>query len=234
MIKAALNLSSRQRGFTLVEISIVLIVIGLIVGAVSIGKDLQRNATYQQLNSVFIQSWVSAYQNYYSRVGIVIGDDPVSPSGRVNDGGGLICEAELVQEMQRAGVATPTGRGNGNETRFAYLDSNGNPQQAEICFDNRDWSVPDGEGAFMLRQRNVMVVYGLTPDLARHLDSQIDGRSDARFGQFREAGESDNIGGNSLEWSADNLPTAGTGNLGEAQVNRIGGAGESAHYLMNP
>ena len=33
-----------QGGFTLVEMSVVLLVIGLIIGAVSIGKDMQRNA----------------------------------------------------------------------------------------------------------------------------------------------------------------------------------------------
>ena len=33
-----------QAGFTLVEIAIVLAVIGLILGAVMIGKDVQRNA----------------------------------------------------------------------------------------------------------------------------------------------------------------------------------------------
>lgn len=220
----------RQRGFTLVEISIVLIVIGLIVGAVSIGKDLQRNATYQQLNSVFIQSWMSAYQNYFNRVGIVIADDPASPSGRVNDGGPPICGTTLVQELQSAGVATPTGRGHGNETLFAYLDSNGNPQQAEVCFENRSWAIPDGSGGFMNRQRNVMVITGLTPDLARHLDAQIDGRSDARFGQFRESALSDaNTVTTSQAWSQTNLASAGSGNLGEDQVPVL-----EAHYLMNP
>jgi len=33
-----------QTGFTLVELAVVLAVIGLIIGAVAIGKDVQRNA----------------------------------------------------------------------------------------------------------------------------------------------------------------------------------------------
>ena len=37
-----------QQGFTLVELAIVLAVIGLIIGAVAIAKDVQRNAEYQK------------------------------------------------------------------------------------------------------------------------------------------------------------------------------------------
>jgi len=37
------------------------------------------------------------------------------------------------------------------------------------------------------RTRNVMVLRGLTPELANQLDNRIDGRVDARFGRLREA-----------------------------------------------
>lgn len=39
----------RQQGFTLVEMSLVLVVIGLILGALSVGKDMQRNAEYKKI-----------------------------------------------------------------------------------------------------------------------------------------------------------------------------------------
>lgn len=221
----------RNRGFTLVEISIVLIVIGLIISAVSLGRDLQRNASYQQLNAAFVQGWVNAYQNYYNSQGIVLGDDPASPTSRVNEGGAMMCDNDVVTEMQQAGVQTPTGRGPGNETVYAYLDSSGIPQQAEVCFANVDWTIPDGFGGFLVRERNVMILTGITPDLARRLDSQIDGRSDARFGSFRENTLAASTSGTSQAWSKDNtdLMSIGAGAVDEAQIAVL-----SAYYLMSP
>lgn len=49
--------SRRQLGFSLLELSVVLIVIGLLLGAVAVGRDLQRSAANQRLSTDFIQGW---------------------------------------------------------------------------------------------------------------------------------------------------------------------------------
>ncbi|VAW47370.1 hypothetical protein MNBD_GAMMA03-1091 [hydrothermal vent metagenome] len=58
------------------------------------------------------------------------------------------------------GIRMPPGRAEGSEDRYVYLDSNGNPQQIDICFDNIPWPV-DGLTArtHMLREKNVIVIY---------------------------------------------------------------------------
>ena len=48
-----------QAGFTLVEMSVVLLVIGLILGAVSVGKDLQRDAEYTKIKQKFTKLYFS-------------------------------------------------------------------------------------------------------------------------------------------------------------------------------
>lgn len=245
-----------QGGFTLVEMSVVLLVIGLILGAVSIGKDMQRNAEYVKIKQKFVDQWVNAYNAHYVKTGVVLGDKQVAPQLMVNGASystasgndmttvtepGEICAAGaagtgrnvLHHEMQRHGIRMPPGRAEGSEDRYVYLDSNGNPQELKVCF---KWNKPgtsSGSG-------NMMVISGLTPDLARALDQMIDGKPDAREGVFREvavvteAGDTRKPG---IEWASNNTfaygagaPAAtGTGaNTDEQQIAVV-----TAHYKMN-
>lgn len=256
-----------QRGFTLVEMAIVLVIIGLILGAITIGKDVQRNAEYTKVKQKFVDQWVLAYNAHTQRTGVVPGDNQVAPrlmvnganyagAGGVISGGDMsatavqstIChgalgpnmvgtvqapgtgnEFDLRAMMQKAGVRMPPGRAEGSEDRFVYLDSNGNPQEIQVCF---QWNKPDtASGA-----GNVMVISGLTPDLARALDQMIDGKADAWEGIFRQAGivtTTSNAPG--AQWDVTNqfqyaeaATTTTPSNLDESQVKTV-----VAHYKMN-
>jgi len=227
----------RQGGFTLLELAIVLVVIGLVIGAVSIGKDLQRSAEHQKIYAKFVQPWAVAYNEYVARTGVVVGDSQTAPTLRVNGsapGFPVLCDTdtgtagELHSYMDAVGIEMPPGRAEGREDRYLYLDSNGNPQEARVCFQNVPW--PDSNDV-SLNNKNVMVISGLTPDLARTLDAMIDGRPDARFGLFRQTTAA---GTASLEWSADNTMVFGTGLTpvggvrDESQVEVV-----TAYYRMN-
>ena len=207
----------QQGGFTLVEMAVVLVIIGVIIGAVMIGRDVQRNAEYTRIKQKFVDQWVVTYNSYSQRYGAPIGDNQAAPQLMVNganftsgfSGGNmsgatepaLICsgadglptaagltrgkqggaEFDLRDLVRKAGITLPPGRGEGKEDRYAYLDTNGNPQEIRICF---GWNKPGtswGSG-------NSMYVTGLTPDLARSLDQMIDGKADAANGAFRQAG----------------------------------------------
>lgn len=236
--------TSQQAGFTLVEMAIVLAVIGMIIGAIAIGKDVQRNAEYTKIKNKFIDQWVQAYNQYYQRTGVVLGDSQTAPRFMVNganfntttgtpapgatplSGGdmsaatspGNICSGAIGPNMTavgttvtslrnlfaQAGVRMPPGRAEGFEDRYVYLDSNGNPQEVQVCF---RWNPPGvatagqlGEGA-----GNVMVISGLTPDLARMLDQMIDGKPDAREGLFRQQGVANGTpNAPGAQWGANN------------------------------
>ena len=179
-------------GFTLMEMSVVLVIIALILGAVSVGRDVYRSAEAERIGSEFVQGWMVAYDRYVQQSGIVPGDNLANPSGRIKGGSGELCDdtsgSPLRDAMLARGVALPSGRAEGKESFYVYRDSQGNPQELQVCFTSvNDWAEPDVGNAYRGRARNVMVLKGMTPELAHQLDARIDGRIDARFGRLREA-----------------------------------------------
>ena len=204
-----------QGGFTLVELAVVLVVIGLIIGAVTIGRDLQRNASYQQVSASFVQAWRVAYEAYVDGQGIVPGDNPLSPTGQVNQGSEPLCGEALMNEFLAAGIQLPAGRAEGQHDRYVYQDSNGNPQQVEVCFGHVDWADPGSSlGVYQIGGRNVMRLEGLTPALAELIDRQVDGRVNARFGRFRESSLADSTDSTTEAWSLDERSAPGQSIVG--------------------
>lgn len=269
--------SAQQAGYTLVEVALVLAAIGLIVGGISIGKEVIREAEYYRIETKFLQPWKTAYDLYYQRTGTVLGDSQIAPTYMVNgfesvlsgangslpgipsnytNTGLRICEGQgyptnsvgngdpalaaqrLHDLMDRHGIRMPAGRAEGREDRYVYQDSNGNQAELQICFQWNPDKQTSGAG-------NVMVIRGLTPDLARKLDAAIDGKADALEGRFRQQNASLNSTQRSAgvpghEWLSNNTYSAG----GADATSALGrGRGESldedrvalvtAHWLMD-
>src|ERR1700753_1601448 len=74
-----IQLQGRSRGFTLVEMSIVLVIIGLIIGGILKGQEViasaRQKATINQVNAVR-----SATSSYFDRYRALPGDDPSATS----------------------------------------------------------------------------------------------------------------------------------------------------------
>jgi prepilin-type N-terminal cleavage/methylation domain-containing protein len=214
---------THARGFTIVEMSVVLVVIALIVGAVTVGRDVYRSAAAQRMSSDFVQGWLLAYDRFVAGVGTVPADNFDSPTGLVRaTTGSFLCGNDLLNAMLGAGIALPTGRGEGLGDRYVYQDSRGIPHEAAVCFGAVPWSEPYASvGNYQARPRNVMRLQGLTPELATMIDTQIDGRVDARHGRFREIGEHNNNTALGVPWSRDETNNFNGGSNPDAQVAEV-------------
>jgi len=59
----------RVPGFTLVEMAIVLVIIGIILAGIMKGRDIVRGSQVKQFSQGFAQKWVTIASTYYDKVG---------------------------------------------------------------------------------------------------------------------------------------------------------------------
>jgi len=143
---------------------------------------------------------------------VAAGSEPVPVCSRNPEAGTMRSDSpftvnvnDLRAYMTRAGIRMPPGRAEGQEDLYVYTDTNGSPQEIQVCFQWNRPTTPEGSG-------NVMVISGLTPDLARMLDQMIDGKPDAQEGRFRLRGIANGTpNGPGVEWSANNSFGRGAG-----------------------
>jgi len=87
----------RARGFTLVELAIVLVIIGIILGAVLKGQELIFNAKVKRLQSQ-VRELIAAYYTYYDKYGRYPGD---------NDNNGTIDNSEdAIRALRNSNILT--------------------------------------------------------------------------------------------------------------------------------
>lgn len=191
---------------TLVETSIVLVVLAIIVSAVASGAGLIRLASGQKVFIDFISVWKTAFVAYVDQVKVPPGDNPAAPTHTITGPSGpQLCNdpgaPALTNVMLSQSIALPVGRGTGREDRYIYQDSNGISHELRVCFQTVNWSVASTtSGAFVLAPRHVMVLRGLTTELAQQIDALTDGAQDARFGVFRRDVAASSTGPDGVPW----------------------------------
>ncbi len=181
-----------NKGFTMIEMAIVLIIIGIIIGAVVKGKDIIRSGEQKKIYTKFINAWQTAYLSFYDRTGKVLGDTyhtantAVGQDGRADTSGGDgtytagTDEAELCTStnaawygLTQAGITCPTTNIDNNSYSYNYIDSAGNRQTMTISF------LFDAASNY-----NYMSITGITTGFAIAMDALIDGSADGTSGDF--------------------------------------------------
>lgn len=165
-----------RKGFTLVEMAIVLVIIGIIIGAVIKGQDLITNAQTKQV-AAGVSSWRNLVYAYFDRNGRFPGDS--NRSGVIGD---------VAAETAAAGTTTTIGE---IVTTMNYAPTN------PITVGGMSFWVYFGNISAAVGTRNCMVIckdVGCANDFSadeleviKSLDAAYDGVADAGLGQFRGA-----------------------------------------------
>lgn len=132
-------MNKRQSGFTLVEIAIVLVIIGLLLGGVLKGQEMIANAKFKNLMSD-VKAYQAAYYTFQDRFHAVPGDltqanaqaqlNAASPGSTATDGriAGGVCNSNTDescmawQQLRYANMipGNPTLQGNAANPTHAY------------------------------------------------------------------------------------------------------------------
>jgi prepilin-type N-terminal cleavage/methylation domain-containing protein len=164
-----------DRGFTLIEMAIVLIIIGIIIGAVVKGKDIVRSAEQKKLYSSFVREWQIAFNNYYDRTGWILADsnDPANAGTRDGHSNAGTSNLNVDSQLQAVGLTPPNAGSSGTTLRRTYNDSNGVLRTLNLAF---AWNTTWG---------NHIRITGIPNDLGLAIDRMVDGSSSGNSGDVR-------------------------------------------------
>jgi len=183
----------QSKGFTLIEMAIVLVIIGIILAGVMKGRDIVRGSQVKQFSQGFAQKWQTIASTYFDKVGqhLADGTDNGGSIAAVNgkmDGnfGNAAQDAAIHQACNDVGI-----------TPCTMIKSDLEDQANSVCGNAYNIYERTVEGEYSgkarvavgffsidtgIAVRNAVIVRNVPIDVAIGLDTLIDGQADGENG----------------------------------------------------
>ncbi|WP_028586341.1 prepilin-type N-terminal cleavage/methylation domain-containing protein [Desulfocurvus vexinensis] len=205
-----MRFEKQARGFTLIEMAIVLVIIGIILAGVMKGRDIVRGSQVKQFSQQFAQKWQTVAQTYYDKTGRQLNDGILNGAGAGDPNGFMDGEAgvnaDTIEDVLDSVGITVCGMIKSKiTTDFTHTSQStlaGCEEAAGTPTKNLFVTLVEGEyagtltvmadlvsltltmGSGNIQRRNCVVLYNVPTDVAIGLDTAIDGLADGTNGSF--------------------------------------------------
>lgn len=175
-------MSTQRKGFTLVELSIVLIIIGLIIGGVLKGTDLINSAKQKKIYNTWIKGWQVTANSYQDRTGQVLADGPAAMNGgNTATPNGTFDNRNLNTAAQRTAIETVLRR-IGLDIPVTNVANNSGAYSIEGKYVTSTATMQLQNQVVNTRAHNILQISLVPADVALAIDTMIDGVADAGVG----------------------------------------------------
>lgn len=191
-----------RKGFTLIEMAIVLVIIGIILAGVMKGRDIVRGAQVKQFSQGYAQKWVTIAGTYYDKVGQHLYDGDQNGGSDTNGADGLMDDSgpmfnNVGSAAGDTGFALQALRDVGITPCTMIKSDLENDTSATTCNNGYNVWARTVEGEWAGRStvqvgfysenagngmRNMVLIYNVPADVAIGLDTLIDGQADGENG----------------------------------------------------
>lgn len=205
-----------KKGFSLIEIGIVMIVIGILIAAVMNGKDIIKSAEIKQHNQTFLGKWVSIATTHYDKLGYNMTGSSMRGSMGVADGfadtnvSTVYGCNDLVDFAKKAGINLNTviSSNTGSPCRKTISGEFSGDVEVAVGFENLVVT-SDEENA---SRRNFVLFFNVPGDIALAFDRLKDSQANTKSGKVLvlAAYSSAKTSGDLLD---DNLSTDSNGTI---------------------
>ncbi len=199
-------MTQHKKGFTLVELSIVLIIIGLIIGGVLKGTDMINSAKTKKVYTTWVKGWQIAVNSYQDSTGQILGDGPANGGTGVTNGQfdnvALSTTLTVQNRLRVVGLDVPVSNTGGSATVSPAGGSYNLEGKDRAGLSLMTLALRNFSGT----NRNVLEFNNVPNDIAMAIDTMVDGAADAGLGNCRSSVAS--AAGVTAQWPASTLPVS--------------------------